>query len=237
MFLKFGQSVSLEKMKSSSCFRRLKDLTISVNLLLLAFGVIVMSIGLCHKYVCFSNHWYLQILEESRQFFNITLLRVSAAMLGVGAQMILLGILGMYGTWHNSLCILGLSLTFLVVLLVEEIIVIMWPPAYHHAIKLATETVVMKEYAENITLIVNRFDAIQRKLECCGSISPLDWSHSAFTYQSTNESTLSNDVNVVSENSRQNFELPISCCRNSSDELCLEYVAGVHGDNIDEDII
>ena len=62
-------------------------------------------------------------------------------------------------------------------------------------------------------------------------------SHSALTYQSKNESTLSIDVNIASRYSRQNFELPISCCRNSSDELCFEYIASVHGDNIDKNII
>ena len=82
---------------SSKCFRTLKALTMKVNLYLLSLGVVIMSLGLCHKYVCFSTHWYLQILEESRPFFDITLLRVSAAMLGVGAQMILLGILGYRG--------------------------------------------------------------------------------------------------------------------------------------------
>ena len=197
-----------------------------------------MSLGLCHKYVCFSKHWYLQVLEESRQFFDITLLRVSAAMLGVGAQMILLGVLGLYGTWHNSLCILGLSLTFLVVLLVEEITVIMWPPAYHNGIKFATESVVRNEYARNISSIVDRFDSIQRNLQCCGSTGPLDWSQSEYTYQSREiKLNIANDVTLELSNLKQKFEIPVSCCKNQTDESCLEYVKDVNKDNVDDTII
>ena len=220
-----------------SCFGRLKALTILANLLLLLLGVQVMSIGLCHKYVCFSSHWYLQILEESRHFFDITLLRVSAAMLGVGAQMILLGILGLYGTWHHSLCILGLSLTFLIVLLVEEITVIMWPPAYHNAIKFATESVVKNEYANNVSLIVKRFDAIQKNLNCCGSNGPLDWSQSTYKTPLEHKITGINDAMVAFDNENEKFELPQSCCKNSSSQLCLEYVTSVYKNTINESII
>ena len=224
-------------MKLRSCFGRLKGLTILANLLLLSLGVVVMSLGVCHKYVCFSNHLYLQILEESRHFFDLTLLRVSAAMLGVGAQMILLGILGLYGTWHNSLCILSLSLMFLIILLVEEITVIMWPPAYHKAIKFATESVVKNEYAKNVSSIITRFDAIQKNLNCCGSTGPLDWSQSTYQIQLEQKTTTMNGVIVASDNLDEKFELPLSCCKNSSGRECLEYVTGVYKDNIDERII
>ena len=224
-------------MKRRSCFRTLKALTIKANLYLLSLGVVIMSLGLCHKYVCFSSHWYLQILEESRPFFDITLLRVSAAMLGVGAQMILLGILGFYGTWHNSLCILGLSLTFLIVLLLEIITVIMWPPAYHNSIKFATESVVKNEYANNESSIADRFDTIQKNLHCCGSEGPLDWSQSDYKILTGQKTTSTNNVTNGTTNLKQTFELPVSCCRNPVDESCLEYVKSVYEDTIDETII
>ena len=224
-------------MKRRSCFRILKTLTLKVNFYLLSLGVVIMSMGLCHKYVCFSTHWYLQILEESRPFFDITLLRVSAAMLGVGAQMILLGILGFYGTWHNSLCILGLSLTFLIVLLLEIITVIMWPPAYHNSIKFATESVVKNDYANNKSSIVDRFDAIQKKLHCCGSEGPLDWSQSDYSIPTRQEYTSTKYVTTRTTNLKQTFELPVSCCKNSTDELCLEYVKSVYEDIINKTII
>ena len=224
-------------MKRRSCFRILKTLTLKVNFYLLSLGVVIMSMGLCHKYVCFSTHWYLQILEESRPFFDITLLRVSAAMLGVGAQMILLGILGFYGTWHNSLCILGLSLTFLIVLLLEIITVIMWPPAYHNSIKFATESVVKNDYANNKSSIVDRFDAIQKKLHCCGSEGPLDWSQSDYSIPTGPKNTSTNYSTTRTTNLKQTFELPVSCCRNPTDESCLEYVKSVYEDTINKTII
>ena len=224
-------------MKLSSCFRILKALTIKVNFDLLALGVVIMSLGLCHKYVCFSTHWYLQILEESRPFFDITLLRVSAAMLGVGAQMILLGILGLYGTWHNSLCILGLSLTFLIVLLLEIITVIMWPPAYHNSIKFATESVIKNDYANNKSSIVDRFDTIQQNLHCCGSEGPLDWSQSDYTIPTGQKHISTIYVTTRTTNLKQTFELPVSCCRYPTDESCLEYVKSVYEDTINKTII
>ena len=221
-------------MKVLGCFCRLKAITVLVNLLLLLLGVVVMSIGICHKYLCFSNHWYLQIIEESRKYFDLTLLRVSSAMLGVGAQMVLLGILGCYGTWNNSLCILGICLTFLVVLLVEEITVIMWPPAYKNAIKTTLDSIVTKEYAKNISSTIERFDYIQKQLNCCGSAGPLDWSDSNYMADSIPPPS---DTDVVTGNDNSKFILPSSCCKNSSSEKCHEYIMDVYKNNINNSII
>ena len=213
-------------MKICNCFNRLKGLTVLVNLILLSLGVVVMSLGLCHKSLCFSNHWYLQMIEESRKYFHITLLRVSSAMLGVGAQMVLLGILGVYGTLHNSLCILGTSLTFLVVLLVEEITVIMWPPAYKHAIKTAIDSVVTREYPNNLSSAVERFDIIQTRLNCCGSDGPFDWIQSDYSGMIARKKVDTESV-VDMDNGNKMFSIPMSCCKNSSSQICSEYTTNV----------
>ena len=214
------------RMKISSCFWRLKGLAILVNLVLLLFGIVVLSIGICHKYLCFDTHWYLEIIEESKEYFNITLLRVSSAMVGVGVQMILLGTIGCYGTWHNSLCILGVSLIFLAILLVQDITVIMWPPAYKNAIRVAVENVVAKKYrVDNDSLITEHFDSIQRHLNCCGSEGPSDW----FNMTHDNKDDLNiESLNISLEGARNNVNgglgIPLSCCKNSSSQICYDYM-------------
>ena len=214
-------------MKISSCFCRLKALAILVNLVLLLFGIVVLSIGLCHKSLCFDTHWYLDIIEESREYFDITLFRVSSAMVGVGAQMVLLGAIGCYGTWHNSLCILGVSLVFLVVLLIEDITVILWPPAYKNAIEMVVDNVVSKEYRNNTMSIVKKqFDAIQQHLNCCGSGGPLDWSNMNYNLEddldiSDAKASINGDGNITNDVPR----IPLSCCKNSTIQSCHDYIA------------
>ena len=214
-------------MKISSCFCRLKALAILVNLVLLLFGIVVLSIGLCHKSLCFDTHWYLEIIEESREYFDITLLRVSSAMVGVGAQMVLLGAIGCYGTWHNSICILGVSLVFLVVLLVEDITVILWPPAYKNAIKMVVDNVVSKEYRnKSLPLMTKQFDAIQQHLNCCGSGGPLDWLNMNHTQEddldiSGVKASINGDGNIMNDLP----SIPLSCCKNSSIQSCHDYIA------------
>ena len=230
------QTLKHSEMKFCNCFGRLKFLTILVNLILLSLGVVVMSIGLCHKSLCFSNHWYLKIIEESRKYFDITILRVSSAMLGVGAQMILLGILGLYGTWHNSLCILGTSLAFLVILLVQEITVIMWPVAYKNAIKAAMESVVTNEYPKNVSSTVQRFDAIQTHLNCCGSAGPLDWE--TVSHNSKGSPKVPDTASILNhENRTDNLKIPLSCCKNSSSQICAEYITRVSPNHFNDSII
>lgn len=214
-------------MKISSCFCRLKTLAILVNLVLLLFGIVVLSIGLCHKSLCFDTNWYLEIIEESREYFDLTLLRVSSAMVGVGAQMVLLGAIGCYGTWHNSLCILGVSLVFLVVLLVEDITVILWPPAYKNAIKMVVDNVVSKEYRNNtMSIMTTQFDAIQQHLNCCGSVGPLDWLDMNYTHAddldiSDAKASIDGDGNIINDVP----SIPLSCCKNSSIQSCHDYIA------------
>ena len=209
-------------MQISSCFCRLKTLAILVNLVLLLFGIVVLSIGLCHKSLCFDTHWYLEIIEESREYFDITLLRVSSAMVGVGAQMVLLGAIGCYGTWHNSICILSVSLVFLVVLLVEDITVILWPPAYKNAIKMVVDNVVSKGYRnKTLSIMTKQFDAIQQHLNCCGSGGPSDWSKMNYNLEDDLDISDAKDGNITNDVPR----IPLSCCKNSTIQSCHDYIA------------
>jgi hypothetical protein len=157
-------------------------------------------------------------------------------MLGVGAQMVLLGILGLYGTWHNSLCILATSLTFLVILLVQEITVIMWPAAYKNAIKASIESVVTNEYPKNLSSVVERFDAIQTHLNCCGSAGPLDWE--TFSLISKDSLKIADTDSLIDrENRNDNLKIPLSCCKNSSSQTCAEYTTRVFPNHFDDSII
>ena len=197
-------------MKRWNYFNRFKGFTILVNLVLLSFGLAIMTVGLCHKSYCFDffdKDWYLQIVEESKMYFEVTLFRVSSAMLVVGVQMILLGILGCYGTWNDSLCILGISIMFLIILMVEELTVIVWPVAYKDGIKKALDTVVMNDYHKNVSSVIKHFDTIQKKLQCCGSVGPRDW---------------------------EKMIIPKSCCKNASSQVCEEYIDSVERNELNE---
>merc|ERR1712018_322488 len=115
--------------------------------------------------------------------------------------------------------------------------VIMWPPAYHNSIKFATESVVKNEYVNNKSSIVDRFDTIQKNLHCCGSEGPLDWRQSDYTIPTGQKTTSTKYVTTRTTNLKKAFELPVSCCRNPADELCLEYVKSVYEDTINTTII
>ncbi|XP_049911545.1 tetraspanin-33 [Epinephelus moara] len=158
---------------------------------------------------------YAKIAKEKDVVDTLTL-DPALLLIIVGSVMFLITFLGCFGALRNAICLLKAFLGILVAVLLLQVAAGVVGYLFTDMVMERTEMLMMKaivRYREDHDL-ENAIDFIQKKFQCCGVESYMDWSHNAyFECSDTNPS-----LEVCG--------VPFSCCVRLQNQTVLNTMCG-----------
>lgn len=182
----------------SDCLKVTKYFLFLFNLLFFILGAVILGFGL---WILLDKISFISFLQTSSES-----LKVGAYILtGVGAITMLMGFLGCLGAVNEIRCLLGLYITFLMLILLAQVAAGLLIYFQRDTVKKEMSTMIhelIQDYdpgREDKKNIQDAWDYVQRKLFCCGWTSPENWTE-----------------NVIIRNESLTF-YPCSCSNGTAD--------------------
>ncbi|XP_014429740.2 CD82 antigen [Pelodiscus sinensis] len=158
----------------SDCLKVTKYFLFLFNLLFFILGAVILGFGL---WILLDKISFISFLQTSSES-----LKVGAYILtGVGAITMLMGFLGCLGAVNEIRCLLGLYITFLLLILLAQVAAGLLIYFQRDTVKKEMSTMIhelIQDYdpgREDKKNIQDAWDYVQRKLFCCGWTSPENW--------------------------------------------------------------
>nr|XP_014429740.1 CD82 antigen [Pelodiscus sinensis] len=158
----------------SDCLKVTKYFLFLFNLLFFILGAVILGFGL---WILLDKISFISFLQTSSES-----LKVGAYILtGVGAITMLMGFLGCLGAVNEIRCLLGLYITFLMLILLAQVAAGLLIYFQRDTVKKEMSTMIhelIQDYdpgREDKKNIQDAWDYVQRKLFCCGWTSPENW--------------------------------------------------------------
>jgi len=213
-------------MCSSCCYSCLKAMVITVNLVVMLFGLSMAGVAV---WLLVSEHLYL-----SRGFEDFSIATCTA--LSVGLLMALLAFMACCGAITSSRCFLGMFVISLVAMMAGQVAVAVLlylkELDYRPLLREGMHEIVVDKYHPNNTATVLYWDTIQQGFSCCGSSGPPDWASSIYNGYQENMK----EIGIGAAVAVKPYNIPQSCCRSPDDLLCSGTITPKFETIIDENI-
>ncbi|XP_067413697.1 CD82 antigen [Emydura macquarii macquarii] len=158
----------------SSCLKVTKYFLLLFNLLFFILGAVILGFGL---WILIDKSSFISVLQTSSAS-----LKVGAYILvAVGAITMLMGFLGCIGAVNEVRCLLGLYITFLLLLLLAQVAAGLLIYFQRDALKTEVSSIVqgvIRDYnpdRQSDKNIQEAWDYVQEQLFCCGWTGPKNW--------------------------------------------------------------
>ncbi|KAM8939890.1 CD82 antigen [Pelodytes ibericus] len=161
-------------MASDGCMKVTKYFLFLFNLLFFILGAVILGFGI---WILVDKTSFIAVLQSSSTYLNIG----SYILIAVGGLTMVMGFLGCLGAVNENRCLLGLYFTFLLLILIFQVVAGVLIYFQRTAMKKEMEEIISNlivtyDYEDGInTSAENTWDYIQRNLECCGWISSKNW--------------------------------------------------------------
>jgi len=204
-------------MAGGGCFRCLRFLVLSLNLLVLLCGLGLAGLGV---WLVAEEHFYLGTVD----LFQLSL--ASLSLLGTGLAIIVFAALGCCGALTSSRCLLGTFSLLLVALAFAQLsiasLIYFKQIDYGVVIEQMTRQTVLEKYQANNTATVLYWDHVQRGLHCCGADGPEDWAESKYG-KGKGEAR---EIGIGMAKEELPFSIPNSCCKEAGNRDCHARILG-----------
>jgi len=204
-------------MAGGGCFRCLRFLVLSLNLLVLLCGLALAGLGV---WLVAEEHFYLGTVD----IFQLSL--ASLSLLGTGLAIIVFAALGCCGALASSRCLLGTFSLLLVALAFAQLsiasLIYFKQIDYGVVIEQMTHQTVLEKYQANNTATVLYWDHVQKGLHCCGSDGPEDWAQSKYGRTKGEP----REIGIGMAEQEVPFSIPASCCKNAGSGDCHARILG-----------
>lgn len=192
------------------CYRCLKFLAVVFNFLYMILGGVLLG---CAVYMYLDGAELVPVMQDI-QGTNYVLF----FLMGIGAIMFFMGMLGMCGACVESQCMLATFFFLVMVLFWGQIAAGIWLKAnedrFHTLVKKSVAKSLQHHYGSN-PLMTEAFDKIQRSFKCCGSEGPGDWAEARY-----NNPAPATEIGVIG--SLASYKVPESCCVSETIPLVCE---------------
>ncbi|XP_065060560.1 tetraspanin-3-like [Rhopilema esculentum] len=170
------------------------------NLVYLGFAALLVYLA-----VFFVKNWS----SYTRVAVDLYAIVPAAIILGLSIIFFVAAIIGLYGTGRSNRCCLGVFFTFLLMIIILEILAGCLGYSYRNRISNSVKqdlTNSLHKYPlKDETFIRDAFNKMQSELHCCGVMGPNDWKNVTAT-----------------------GEIPKSCCRHPNSECGYIFIANVY---------
>ncbi|XP_053576210.1 CD82 antigen [Bombina bombina] len=150
---------------ADGCLKVTKYFLFVFNLLFFILGAVILGFGI---WILADKTSFISVLHNSSENMRIG----SYILIAVGGVTMVMGILGCVGAVNEVRCLLGLYFTFLLIILIAQVVAGVLIYFQQDKLKLEMESIVNKTiltYEEgNYTSADNVWDYIQSNLKCCG---------------------------------------------------------------------
>ncbi|CAL8293750.1 unnamed protein product [Boreogadus saida] len=150
--------------------------------------------------LCYAGAYVFITYDDYDHFFeDVYTLIPAAVIIGVGALLFIIGLIGCYSTVRESPCGLASFVFILLLVFMIEVAVVVLGYIYRAKVEERVNSSIQGVYDEyngtNSDAASRAIDYVQRQLKCCGIHNYSDWTHTPWFEGSKNNS------------------VPISCCR------------------------
>ncbi|XP_006813051.1 CD151 antigen-like [Saccoglossus kowalevskii] len=189
---------------------RIKSICTVCKLFLLVVGITAVFVGI-FSWVAVYNH---AVSKEVFIFVSDTLLVATYALIGMGAYIIGMTIIGVYGVWKNSKCALFTNFFLILLVLIISIafttMAIVFVFQMKRDLTLTLRGSILQSYGTNgedkVTLAI---DKLQVYFQCCGEFNYTQWLYSQW-YE---------DEKIKYYSSEERKHYPKSCCTVDPEEI------------------
>ncbi|XP_063294960.1 CD82 antigen [Pelobates fuscus] len=161
-------------MASDGCMKVTKYFLFLFNLLFFILGAVILGFGI---WILVDKTSFIAVLQSSSSSLNIG----AYILIAVGSLTMVMGFLGCVGAVNESRCLLGLYFSFLLIILIAQVVAGVLIYFQRESLKKEMTTIIdnlILTYNYNDgknTSAENTWDYIQRNLKCCGWISSQNW--------------------------------------------------------------
>jgi len=156
-----------------------KYLVFTFNFLIFVVGIAVMATSLVTVFNNDARTYFNNILAKAGSSFNFDQMNVALYVLAaVGALLLLTGFLGCCGAWTESVCLLSLFFSIVLILFIAElgcgIAILVKKDDVKNALFSEIKKLIEKYY-DSSQEIKDAIDKMQTEVGCCGCNGPLDF--------------------------------------------------------------
>ncbi|KAM4722180.1 CD82 antigen [Rhinophrynus dorsalis] len=171
-------------MASGGCMKVTKYFLFLFNLLFFILGAVILGCGI---WILVDKTSFIAVLQDSSASLRIG----SYILIAVGGFTMVMGFLGCIGAVNEIRCLLGLYFTFLLIILIAQIVAGVLIYFQRDALKtemssIIHDLIVTYNYSDGKnTNTENSWDYIQRNLQCCGWDGYQNWTENIVVKNST----------------------------------------------------